>query len=125
MSDLLGRLGDSNGRFLRSPVNHAQVPVAVGSWHAAVDVDVAPLIKALWLRGIRTLFSCQEATPWGSAWSVDPDHPRVSVTFPTTDDLLRLLRLLPRRSDIYRSAIAWPTQRWEYKIYVTSDSRAG
>src|SRR5437763_16897604 len=86
---------------------HEQVKIQVRAWHAEVDVGMAPLIAALWWRRIRTLFSCQEAeTARGGTWDVDPGEARVFVAFPTTDDLVRLLKRLPKGSDIYDSAVS-------------------
>ena len=94
---------------------HEQVHIQVRDWHAEVDVGMAPLIAALWWRRIRTLWSCQEAEPArGRAWEVDPAEPRVFVAFATTDDLVRLLKQLPKGNDVYDSAVF--RNRWEYTL---------
>jgi hypothetical protein len=92
---------------------HVQVPVVVGAWSARVDAGVAELVAALWRRRIKTLYSCEDVSPWEGRWRVDPHEPRIGMTFATADDLLRLLRRLPWGSALYESALG-PEPRWDY-----------
>jgi len=52
---------------------HKTVRVVSGQWHADIDVEIAPLIKALWRAGIETTGSCQDS-PRGWVWLAFP-HP--------------------------------------------------
>lgn len=49
----------TRSRLQESGTAHRQVPVAANGWKAEVDERMAPLIEALWRRGIYTEFSCQ------------------------------------------------------------------
>ena len=62
---------------------HPAVTVTVGEWGAEIDLQIAPLIRELWIAGIDTLMSCQEVSP-GIAW----------IDFPDVHELLRFLDLV-------------------------------
>src|SRR5437773_2037635 len=94
---------------------HEQVEIQVRDWHGEVDAGIAPLIGALWWRRVRTLYSCEETEPAaGQRWCVNPNEPRVFVAFATTDDLVRLLKQLPKGTAVYDSAVLHG--RWEHRL---------
>lgn len=62
------------------PPRHPTRPVAVGDLRADVDVEIAPLVEAVWRLGLRTLSSCQDDA-WGR-----PRGGFVRLVFATFDD---------------------------------------
>ena len=67
----------------RGSRRHPAVTVTVGEWSEEIDLQIAPLIREMWIAGIDTLMSCQEVSP-GIAW----------IDFPDVQELLRFLDLV-------------------------------
>lgn len=81
-----------------------------------IDIQIAPLIAALWQRGIETTNSCQENKP-GMMW----------VEFATADDALRFIQLAASSRAVERGlygrvmGMGW-SKNWEYGITIQDDS---
>lgn len=94
---------------------HRQVTVTVGEWSADVDELLAPLIEALWVLGIRTIFSCQSQLLRLNMMRVRTEM--FYVMFPDTEDLRRMLTLFvdtpfdPRRLQT----------TWHYALFARHD----
>ena len=68
-------------------IGHRTVRVRAGGQSAEIDEAIAPLIRAMWARNIKTVQSCQ--WQWGNA---NPNAP-VWVLFASATDAERFLRL--------------------------------
>jgi hypothetical protein len=96
---------------------HKQVRVRFGERSALVDVELAPLIEALWKRGIGTILSCQENRP-GWVW----------IAFETVADAEAFLNLVTQYEEdcdsLYnRIRHGWDRNNrpvegfWEYNVH--------
>lgn len=63
------------------------VQVATSRTDVVVDVNIRPLIEALWMHGIDTQFSCQDAQRWGAPSG------RASIVFARFEDAVTFTRL--------------------------------
>ena len=95
---------------------HRQVEVYNPFYDEAIEVDegIAPLLIALWERGIQTTLSCQENQP-GIIW----------IEFAGSREVEAFLQLaIPnRRSGMYIDAN--PDGKWEYSVNVADHSSKG
>ncbi len=64
---------------------HPAITISVGAWREEIDIELAPLIREVWVAGIETFMSCQETVP-GISW----------IEFPSVVELLRFLNLVTR-----------------------------
>ncbi len=95
---------------------HPAVTVTVGEWSEEIDIQIAPLIREMWIAGIDTLMSCQEVSP-GIAW----------IDFPDVQELLRFLDLVTWYEDgidtFYNRVTGqrvgfMSTPPWEYQFHL-------
>jgi hypothetical protein len=91
---------------------HATVRVCVKNLEADIDVEIAPLIREMWLAGIETVLSCQE-NPKGWVW----------IEFLGLEDMERFLAAIDdsgAQSDSLFSRMAWESSDldtwWDYEI---------
>ena len=91
---------------------HATTRVSVKNLEADIDVDIASLIREMWLAGIETTLSCQE-NPAGWVW----------IEFLKLDDMHRFLTAVAdggTEPDPLFARVAWeslnPKTWWEYEI---------
>jgi hypothetical protein len=92
--------------------------VRVGSQEANVDEGIAPLIREMWIAGIRTSLSCQQNT-LGRIW----------IDFPDVFELIRFLNIIARYGDgLYwrmkagRCDDTKPPPDWEYTVTLDDDA---
>jgi hypothetical protein len=95
---------------------HETTHIKVGDMEADIDLDIAPLIKELWMADIETCNSCQENQP-GIVW----------IEFLTVDDACKFLDIVARfRSGVNtmynRIRQAWEAPEmalpfWQYDVY--------
>jgi hypothetical protein len=99
---------------IRDPRGHETIAVNVGNRCEEIDIEIAPLIREIWMASIDTLMSCQEVSP-GIAW----------IEFPEVEELLRFLNIVtryePGADTIYNRIchqIVGPTStpHWEYQV---------
>lgn len=69
----------------RNPRRPETITVNVGKRCEQVEIEIAPLIREIWLAGIETMMSSQEASP-GIAW----------IEFPEVAELLRFLNIVTK-----------------------------
>ncbi|MFO1045411.1 MAG: hypothetical protein U0941_26835 [Planctomycetaceae bacterium] len=98
----------------QNPRRHETITVIVENRRGEIDLEIAPLIREIWLAGIETMMSCQEVSP-GIAW----------IEFPDVEELLRFLNRVtpyePGIDTLYNRIchqIVDPTSRphWEYHL---------
>ncbi len=110
-TDLLHFLADNGARIV--PVSHPQCVVQVDEWSARVDIQLAPLIQALWRAGIPTAASCQGGAEHGPAYISFPARPEGQVSFahllhadlsPSVDSLTA------DPDDLHNPCLRWDTE---------------
>jgi len=93
---------------------HKAITVHVGDMKEQIDVLLAPLIRAIWKAGIRTIMSCQETEP-GISW----------IEFESADDLGRFLNIVAEYEEgadtLYNRISNWfagpmSAPSWEYQL---------
>src|SRR5580700_6559394 len=62
---------------------HSTISVELGDHRGEIDEMIAPVIRQIWIAGIRTIMSCQEASP-GVAW----------IEFDEFDGLVQFLNIV-------------------------------
>ena len=94
--------------------DHPGVVVRVGETATVIDAAIAPLIREMWVAGIRTVMSCQETDP-GQAW----------IEFEEVGHLVRFLDIVTRYETgadtlFNRVAHEWSgdtsVPSWEYQL---------
>lgn len=97
---------------IRNPRRHETVTVSVGNRCEEIDIQIAPLIREIWLADIETMMSCEEVSP-GIAW----------IEFPEVEELVQFLNIVtryePGADTLYNricSQVVGPmsTAPWEY-----------
>lgn len=101
--------------------NHPTKRVHFGPWSADVDVQIAPLIRAIWKAGIETRQCCQSRSWPGVAGR------RIWVQFPDSIKLAKFLDAVTHDRNacgaLY-NRVCWPRfpfdrpgRRWQYRIH--------
>lgn len=93
---------------------HPEVLVEVGNRKEMIDEVIAPLIREIWLTGIRTVMSCQETDP-GVTW----------IEFAEVDELRRFLNIVAPYEEaadtvydrvVSQLCVPAPDGLWEYTL---------
>lgn len=98
---------------------HPQGLASIGGRSVWVDAEMVELLEALSLRGIVTVFSCQDVQPPtpGGSWRDDPDKTRCYVVFPDVEELRKLVPYLDRSTEVLLGAYRHGgVPRWEYGL---------
>lgn len=101
---------------------HPTVSLRLGGQLVSVDEDLVPLMGALWRRGIRTRWCCQDApSPTGLPWRAVPDERRCSVSFLDASDVRRFLAIVARsRGELSARALGGAERTWEFRVCPTA-----
>lgn len=107
--------GDILEEQIRNPRRHETITLNVGNQCEEIDIEIAPLIREIWVASIETMMSCQEVSP-GIAW----------IEFPEVEELLRFLNIVtryePEADTLYNRIchqVVGPTSRphWECNVW--------
>ena len=104
---------------------HPTTRISHGRISADIDVELAPLILALWKGGVRTVYCCQDE---GECWDevnpslgADVSYGRAHIEFKRPTDVCRFLELVAnggsRDADVFFDAV-YPTQPtgWTFEV---------
>lgn len=88
---------------------HKTVELQLGRGKVAIDELLAPLIRLVWARGIRTLACCQEPFPGLPGWAW--------VAFQGTEDVRRFFDLAGRDFRV-QTVVTWKRGRCQIHLEV-------
>ena len=105
---------------MTEPTRHETVRVVVGDLAADIDTMIAPLIRAMWVVGIRTIFSCENAGDMGQETHRGWVQVQFERMMDATGFLNRVTRFEPGGKALYNRIShdgCKGVRCWDYEVY--------